>query len=136
MYGPRRPAKQSFRIGPPGKRPIATLPAFAYTTAASKCKVDEWKVGKRQGSDPYTPKERRLKIRQSCPVQLVFVEGVPHLRFCYATGKPGPLVRATSPADAQKIAESTCACWHKNNRSFSKCKIKSAGLRGLRSRGR
>jgi len=51
--------------------------------------------------------------RQSCPVQLVWIKGAPHLRFCVTQGKPGHVVGVTSPEAAQKLADEACHDWPK-----------------------
>jgi len=49
--------------------------------------------------------------KERCPVQLVFIEGKPNLRFCVTPGKPGYVVPFSSPTDAQKEAEKACKDW-------------------------
>lgn len=49
--------------------------------------------------------------RTGCPVQLVFIEGAPNLRFCEKPGEPGYLVPVDSPEHAEKIARKACEKW-------------------------
>jgi hypothetical protein len=51
--------------------------------------------------------------RKSCPVQLIFIEGTPNLRFCRKRDKPGFIVPVASPEKAQQLAEEACADWGK-----------------------
>lgn len=50
-------------------------------------------------------------VRQTCPVQFVFKNGEPHLRFCGERGKPAPLVRVENPVQAQLLAQKACDTW-------------------------
>lgn len=58
--------------------------------------------------------------RETCPVQLFFKKGVPHLRFCYEKGKPGFVHAVKDPIEAQKLAVKACECWSQT-RDFRKC---------------
>jgi len=49
--------------------------------------------------------------RASCPVQLVWVDGKPNLRFCNEQGEPGNLVGVTDPAQATAYAKDACKDW-------------------------
>ncbi|MCP4243508.1 MAG: hypothetical protein GY772_23380 [bacterium] len=49
--------------------------------------------------------------RVSCPVQLVWVDGKPNLRFCNEQGEPGNLVGVTDPAQATAYAKDACKDW-------------------------
>jgi hypothetical protein len=51
-------------------------------------------------------------VRQTCPVQFVFKNGEPHLRFCGERGKPAPLVKVEDPLQAQKLAQEACDEWN------------------------
>lgn len=63
--------------------------------------------------------------RKSCPLQLIFQDGVPYLRLCKKAGnrKPGYLVPAGTPAEAAARASELCACWRANRKRFEKCNI-------------
>ncbi|MGL4258001.1 MAG: hypothetical protein ACRCSL_16830 [Microbacterium sp.] len=50
-------------------------------------------------------------VRQTCPVQFVFKNGDPYLRFCGERGKPAPLVKVENPTQAQALAQEACAEW-------------------------
>jgi hypothetical protein len=49
--------------------------------------------------------------RSTCPVQLVWVDGKPNLRFCRELGKPGHLVPVSNISEAMKISDAACAKW-------------------------
>jgi hypothetical protein len=49
--------------------------------------------------------------RAGCPVQLVWVKGKPHLRFCIEPKKPGFLVPVGSPEEADKLSRKACRAW-------------------------
>jgi hypothetical protein len=51
------------------------------------------------------------EARKACPVQLVWREGKPHLRFCRLVGKPGYLVPVTSPEQAHELSKKACSTW-------------------------
>jgi len=51
------------------------------------------------------------QLRAQCPVQLIFVQGQPTLRFCKKKSRPGYLVPVSSPAQAQSLAEKACRAW-------------------------
>lgn len=91
-------------------------PGFSYTTGRS-VKVDKKGRTKVQQTPPCATS------RETCPVQLIFDEGTPKLRFCKKAGnkKPGYTVRVSNAEEAQKIAESACACWKRNKKNFTKC---------------
>lgn len=61
-------------------------------------------------SDPCSPS------RLGCPVQLIFLRGKPHLRFCRAEKERGYVVPASSPEKAQKIAAEACKKWRRLER--------------------
>ena len=71
--------------------------------------------------------------RRSCPLQLIFKDGVPYLRLCKRAGnkKPGFLIPAGTPAEANTRAQAACACWRANKKSFKNCPgIDTANLGG------
>jgi hypothetical protein len=49
--------------------------------------------------------------RSTCPVQLVWVDGKPNLRFCRELGKPGYLVPVPDVKEAMRISDAACAKW-------------------------
>lgn len=49
--------------------------------------------------------------RATCPVQLVWVNGKPNLRFCREQGKPGYLVPAPDVKEAMRISDAACEKW-------------------------
>ena len=49
--------------------------------------------------------------RSTCPVQLVWVDGKPNLRFCKQLGEPGYLVPVKDVKEAMKISTDACAQW-------------------------
>jgi len=49
--------------------------------------------------------------RATCPVQLVWVDGKPNLRFCREQGKPGYLVPVTDVREAMRVSDAACAKW-------------------------
>lgn len=49
--------------------------------------------------------------RATCPVQLVWVDGRPNLRFCKERGKPGYLVKVKNVAEAMQISKEACDKW-------------------------
>jgi hypothetical protein len=51
------------------------------------------------------------EARKACPVQLVWREGKPHLRFCRLVGKPGYLVPVDSPEQAHQLSKKACSTW-------------------------
>lgn len=77
--------------------------------------------------------------RKTCPVQLVYRQGRPHLRFCLKAGnnKPGWLVPVQSPSAAMELAKEACEQWAANKRRFTeknaaaiKAKAARAGYAG------
>ena len=51
------------------------------------------------------------EMRSSCPVQLMYLEGKPALRFCVRPQAPGFVVPVQSPEQAEAIARRACAKW-------------------------
>lgn len=49
--------------------------------------------------------------RSTCPVQLVWVNGRPNLRFCKTKKKPGYLVPVKSVSEAMRISDEACKKW-------------------------
>jgi hypothetical protein len=49
--------------------------------------------------------------RVACPVQAIWINGRPFLRFCNELKKPGWIIPAPSVKEAQKIARKACAKW-------------------------
>lgn len=49
--------------------------------------------------------------RSTCPVQLVWVDGKPNLRFCKEQNKPGYLVPVKDVRDAMAVSNAACASW-------------------------
>jgi hypothetical protein len=49
--------------------------------------------------------------RVTCPVQLFFREGKPHLRFCREKGRAGHVLQVDSHEDAQQLAATACRAW-------------------------
>jgi hypothetical protein len=50
-------------------------------------------------------------FKGSCPVQWIWKNGKPALRFCTAKGKPGRVIPVTDAADALQKARKLCAEW-------------------------
>jgi len=57
------------------------------------------------------PTSKPCGDRSSCPVQLVWLRGQPHLRFCATQGQPGHVVAVENAHDAQALATKACADW-------------------------
>ena len=51
-------------------------------------------------------------FKGSCPVQWIWKNGKPALRFCSAKGKPGRVIPVTDAADALAKARKLCAEWN------------------------
>lgn len=51
------------------------------------------------------------EARKACPVQLVWVEGKPHLRFCKLVGQPGYMVPVDSPEQGYALSKKACGKW-------------------------
>ena len=104
----------------PAGSKTATYPGFRYTTQAKPC-----------GSS-----------RKTCPVQLFYKAGQPHLRFCLKKNKPGKTLAVKTPQEAQRLASAACRCWTRSHsdpkkRSFDKCRgLKNAGLGKPKKRSR
>jgi hypothetical protein len=49
--------------------------------------------------------------RATCPVQLVWIDGKPNLRFCKEQGKPGYMVPVPDVKEAMRVSEAACAKW-------------------------
>lgn len=49
--------------------------------------------------------------RSTCPVQLVWVEGKPNLRFCKVQGEPGHMVAVSDVREAMAVSEEACRDW-------------------------
>jgi hypothetical protein len=49
--------------------------------------------------------------RSTCPVQLVWVEGKPNLRFCIRKNQPGYLVPVKNVKEAMEISGKACSKW-------------------------
>jgi hypothetical protein len=56
--------------------------------------------------------------RQTCPVQFVFKAGEPHLRFCGERGQKAPLVRVSTPEQAQELATKACTAWERSTKRY------------------
>ena len=46
-----------------------------------------------------------------CPVQLIWIKGVPNLRFCIEPKKPGYIVPVKDPDKAQRLSTRACRQW-------------------------
>lgn len=57
-----------------------------------------------------------VTTRKGCPVQFIFVEGKPTLRFCTEPKKPGHIVPVDSPEEAQRLAEEACKDWKRGKK--------------------
>jgi len=57
------------------------------------------------------PTSKPCGDRSSCPVQLVWLRGQPHLRFCATQGQPGHVVQVENAKDAQALAAEACKDW-------------------------
>jgi hypothetical protein len=71
------------------------------------------------------------KKRKTCPVQLVFDQGQPFLRFCRQDNEAGFRVDVNSPEEATKAAKDACSHWATHG-SFDTFFPEGAPLRGLR----
>jgi hypothetical protein len=49
--------------------------------------------------------------RATCPVQLVWVEGKPNLRFCKVQGEPGYMVPVKDVSEAMRVSDEACENW-------------------------
>ena len=78
---------------------------------------------------PYCDKAQMEKGR--CGVQLIFRDGIPHLRFCSKRKEPGAVValakrsgrtitRTMSPQAASRLASQICNCWEQS-KSYKRC---------------
>jgi hypothetical protein len=89
--------------------------AGAEAVGPVKVKVDDRFTGYlNDGSFDTRCKESRSKPcgdRASCPVQLVWLEGKPNLRFCNEQDEPGYLVSVKDPAQATIYAKKACEAW-------------------------
>ncbi len=72
-------------------------------------------------------------LSKRCPVQLVFAEGQPTLRFCRSKGEPGYVQPISSAAEAVKISGEACRHWAKH-KSFDKFFPAGTPLRGPKKR--
>jgi hypothetical protein len=62
--------------------------------------------------DPYCKGvSKPCDARASCPVQLIFLRGVPYLRFCQVRGERGYAIPISSPEEGQARAEEACRNW-------------------------
>jgi len=62
--------------------------------------------------DPYCKGDTSpCSARASCPVQLIFLRGKPHLRFCQTTGERGYAIPISSPEEGQARAKEACENW-------------------------
>ena len=55
--------------------------------------------------------DKKKGQRKTCPVQFVWVEGKPNLRFCLESDNPGYLVPVANVSEAMRISEEACAKW-------------------------
>lgn len=87
---------------------VSSYPGFDYTTQAQPCaSAGRSKDGK--------------KTRSTCPVQLIFKNGQPKLRFCATQKQPGRVIPVDSAEEAQRISSELCACFKKNRKQWGKC---------------
>lgn len=94
------------------------VPGFSYTTQAKPCAAaGRSRTGK--------------KTRSTCPVQLIYKNGQPYLRFCLAQKRPGKVIAVSSADEAQRVSAEVCKCWRKNRKQFGKCLPASTPLGGL-----
>ena len=100
--------------------PSALLPRSAPEKRAHGCDTRLNKKGKpvfsgkRNGIvDSFSKGNEKpcSEARKACPVQLVWREGKPHLRFCRLVGKPGYLVPVDSPEQAHQLSKKACSTW-------------------------
>lgn len=92
----------------------------------------------RSGPDKGKPKPCNKPcntLSKRCPVQLVFAEGQPTLRFCRTKGQPGFVKPISSAAEAVKISSAACHHWAQH-KSFDGYFPKDTPLRGARRRRR
>lgn len=76
--------------------------------------------------------------RQTCPVQFVFKAGEPHLRFCGEKGQRAPLVKVSSPKEAQELARKACARWESTTKRYPEGSVRGDKKVGgqVKERGR
>lgn len=90
------------------KLPYACPTGTKFLEASGRCSDGSEPAPNRSCGSRGTPCST---VRQTCPVQFVFKNGEPHLRFCGARGKPAPLVKVENPTQAQALARKACAEW-------------------------
>jgi len=103
--------------------PSAIPPRTAEERRARGCEEETYRTksgpktkftGRLKSGKPDTyckPTSKPCEDRSSCPVQLVWLEGRPHLRFCVTPDHPGHVVGVESAHDAQALAKKACANW-------------------------
>lgn len=82
---------------PAGARAQVELADFKYTTTGTPC-----------GS-----------ARTGCPVQLIYKQGKPLLRFCTTKNRPGHVIHVKDAKSAASWAKKACQDWEKNGRRFT-----------------
>lgn len=105
---------------PAGHRVATAIPGFSYTTPPFS-----FRKSKKTGKVSRTVNKPCAQERKGCPVQLVFQNGQPHLRFCKkaGSGKPGHLVPVSSADEAQRLAADACKCWKRNRKKWGACDV-------------
>jgi hypothetical protein len=103
--------------------PSAVPPRSAEARRERGCEEETYKTkkgpkvkftGRLKNGKPDTfckPTSKPCGERSSCPVQLVWLNGTPHLRFCNALGQPGHVVEVQNAREAQALAAEACADW-------------------------
>ena len=117
------------------RRLSATLPNPALNVPGVEAGYFE---ASSQKCDVMSPDRRGYKLR-SCPVQLAFIKGVPHLRFCTEFKKDAFLMKVKSGADAYYVAQKACeaAGFASNNRlPFDRGLLKRANVEVEEALGR
>lgn len=127
-------------IGPGGKfTGRSTFPGFDYTSGRRVTKGKKGQTIVTQSTPCGGIRDKttkKLKLRNTCPVQFFFDRGQPKLRFCVKPKSPGYTLAVSSPKEAQRIAEEACKCWRKNKKSFKKCDVAQFALGGRKRRAR
>jgi hypothetical protein len=104
---------------PGGKWNVAVHPdAFRFTYTNRNVKKD-----KKTGKITETPAVPCASKRTTCPVQLIYKDGQPMLRFCTKAGnrRPGHVIPVNDAMEAQRIAAAACQCWKQHGGDFSRC---------------
>jgi hypothetical protein len=113
--GPKCYHSEAEAVEEAGGRAVSYSPEKKFT--GYRCRSGKPKEGEKcvdRVYDPFCAGSDSVPCgspRSTCPVQLIWVDGKPNLRFCKEQGKPGHLVPVKDVSEAMAVSDEACKAW-------------------------